>query len=138
MPPVCPSSEVRGGTPGNTLEWVGTTNPSKSKAMAGNCASCLRFPIALPAGSNPAFGTSSGPAISTGCWVFLCPHFLHVTSVCPSGVSSPKRRAAGGLGRSSSCTALSRALGDRCAYILASSPAWGRLASWTANGSVRR
>ncbi|TNV59233.1 hypothetical protein FH620_26935 [Corallococcus exiguus] len=59
VPPVCPSSEVRGGTPGNSLEWVGTTNPSKSKAMAGNCASCLRFPIALPAGSNPAFGTSS-------------------------------------------------------------------------------
>ncbi|ATB33891.1 hypothetical protein MEBOL_007392 [Melittangium boletus DSM 14713] len=29
------------------------TNPRKIKAIAGNSASCLRFSIALPTGSNP-------------------------------------------------------------------------------------
>ena len=52
-------------------------NLSKSKAMAGNCASCLRFPIALVAGSNPAPCT-----VLTLClrWVWRRP--LRVLHIC--------------------------------------------------------
>jgi len=65
---------------------------------AQGCAICARVAAALAheeAGSIPAASIPRSPAILKGCWVFLCPRFLHVPSVCPSGVSSPERRAAG-------------------------------------------
>ena len=34
------------------------TNRCETKAIAGNSASCLGFPIALPTGSNPAASTT--------------------------------------------------------------------------------
>ncbi|ABF91926.1 hypothetical protein MXAN_2124 [Myxococcus xanthus DK 1622] len=45
--PVCPSSVVRGGTPGSYMGRDGMTSPSEAGAPAGNSASCLGFPGAL-------------------------------------------------------------------------------------------
>ncbi|RKH73182.1 hypothetical protein D7W81_04695 [Corallococcus aberystwythensis] len=62
MPPVCPSDVERGGTWGHGVGRNGMTNPREIKAMAGNSASCLRFPIALPTGSSPVLlATEKGP-----------------------------------------------------------------------------
>ena len=86
VPPVCPSSVVRGGTPGNGEGRGGMANPREIKAIAGNSVSCLRFPIALPTGSSPVLLARGSPATSTGCWAFSFPSFPPVPSVCRSGV----------------------------------------------------
>ncbi|RKG99612.1 hypothetical protein D7X32_26060 [Corallococcus carmarthensis] len=54
VPPVCPSSGDENGTRRGKMGWGGTTNRRELKAIVGNSASCLGFPIALSAVSVPA------------------------------------------------------------------------------------
>ncbi|RKG69835.1 hypothetical protein D7V80_07320 [Corallococcus sp. CA054B] len=53
VPPVCPSSVVQPGTPGDSMGRGGMMNPRGIKATGGNSASYLEFPSPLPTGSSP-------------------------------------------------------------------------------------
>jgi hypothetical protein len=73
VPPMCPSSGDENGTRWGETGRGGMTNPRRIKAIAGNSASCLRFPIALPTGSSPVLLAIESLAILRGCWAFLRP-----------------------------------------------------------------
>ncbi|RKH29989.1 hypothetical protein D7Y15_15230 [Corallococcus sp. AB030] len=73
VPPVCPSSVVQPGTPRNGLGRGGMMNPREIKAIGGNSASCLGFPLPWPTGSSPVLlATEKGPeSKGSGPFAFL-------------------------------------------------------------------
>jgi hypothetical protein len=93
------------------------TNPSEIKAIAGNSASCLGYPIALSAGSSPVLLAKEGPGIERETSKIPGPSSFQRPGFCfgaiPVSRMSPE---IWGAASSSRLIAASLAAGDRCMY----------------------